>query len=180
MDELSELLQLRRAKLDVWRAEGSEPFGVTFPDTLSVASVVADFAEEKAVRLAGRVVAFRDMGKSIFGHFLDQTGRLQFYANKQTLGETALESFRRLDLGDIIGLEGTLFTTRTGEKTVKISKFVLLSKSLRPLPSQWHGLSDTEARYRQRYLDLIVNEDVRRTLTLRSRIVSEIASTAVR
>ena len=179
MDELSELLQLRRAKLDAWRADGIDPFGTSFPDTLSTAAVVADFAEEKAVRVAGRIVAFRDMGKSIFGHFLDQTGKLQFYANKQSLGgETAdpalLESFRRLDLGDIVGFEGTLFTTRTGEKTIKVTKFVLLSKSLRPLPSAWHGLSDDETRYRQRYLDLIVNEDVRRTFVLRSKIVSEI------
>ena len=176
MDELSELLQLRRAKLDAWRAEGTDPFGQPYPDTQAVSAALADFAEEKPVRLAGRIVAFRDMGKSIFGHFLDQSGKLQFYANKQSLagqGEAAIESFRRLDLGDVIGAEGTLFTTRTGEKTVKIAKFVLLSKSLRPLPSAWHGLSDTEARYRQRYLDLIVNDDVRRVLTLRSKIVSE-------
>ena len=174
MDELSELLQLRRAKLETWRSEGVEPFGVPFPDTEAVASIVAGFAEEKAVRLAGRIVGFRDMGKSIFGHLLDQTGKLQFYANKQSVGEALLEGFRRLDLGDFIGIEGTLFTTRTGEKTVKISKFTLLSKSLRPLPSQWHGLSDTEARYRQRYLDLIANDEVRKTLQLRSKIVSEI------
>ena len=174
MDELSELLQLRRAKLETWRSEGVEPFGVPFPDTEAVSSIIAGFAEEKAVRLAGRIVGFRDMGKSIFGHLLDQTGKLQFYANKQSVGEALLEGFRRLDLGDFIGIEGTLFTTRTGEKTVKISKFTLLSKSLRPLPSQWHGLSDTEARYRQRYLDLIANDEVRKTLQLRSKIVSEI------
>ena len=174
MDELSELLQLRRAKLETWRSEGVEPFGVPFPETEAVSSIIAGFAEEKAVRLAGRIVGFRDMGKSIFGHLLDQTGKLQFYANKQSVGEAPLEAFRRLDLGDFIGIEGTLFTTRTGEKTVKISKFTLLSKSLRPLPSQWHGLSDTEARYRQRYLDLIANDEVRKTLQLRSKIVSEI------
>jgi len=174
MDELSELLQLRRAKLETWRSEGVEPFGVPFPETEAVSSIIAGFAEEKAVRLAGRIVGFRDMGKSIFGHLLDQTGKLQFYANKQSVGEALLEGFRRLDLGDFIGIEGTLFTTRTGEKTVKISKFTLLSKSLRPLPSQWHGLSDTEARYRQRYLDLIANDEVRKTLQLRSKIVSEI------
>ena len=173
MDELSELLQVRRTKLEAWRNEGVAPFGVSFPGTESTAAIVADFAEEKAVRLAGRIIGFRDMGKSIFGHLSDQHGKLQFYANKQSVGETEIESFRRLDLGDFIGIEGTLFTTRTGEKTVKITKFTLLSKSLRPLPSQWHGLSDAETRYRQRYLDLITNDEVRRVFVLRSKIVSE-------
>lgn len=173
MDELSELLQVRRTKLSAWQAEGTDPFGGSFPGTRSVADTVSSFQEEAPAKLAGRVVAFRDMGKSIFGHFLDQSGRLQFYANAQSLGD-ALDSFRRLDLGDIIGVEGTLFTTRTGEKTVKVTRFVLLSKSLRPLPSQWHGLSDAESRYRQRYLDMIANPEVRDTFVLRSRIVREI------
>jgi lysyl-tRNA synthetase class 2 len=176
MEEISELLQLRRNKLDTWKASGIDPYGHAFPGTTFVSEIIETFAENKTVRLAGRVISFRDMGKSIFAHLLDQTGRLQIYVNKQSLGEATLEQFRQVDLGDFIGGEGNLFVTKTGEKTVKLTSFTLLCKSLRPIPSQWYGLSDVEARYRQRYLDLIVSPEVKEVLFKRTKIVREIRS----
>lgn len=174
MEEISELLQLRRKKLETWTSAGVAPYGHSFPGTSFISEIVDRFEENKTVRVAGRVISFRDMGKSIFAHLLDQTGRLQIYVNKQSLGEAPLELFRQIDLGDFIGGDGTLFTTRTGEQTVKLTSFTLLSKSLNPIPSQWFGLSDVEARYRQRYLDLIVNPEVRDVLYKRTKIVREV------
>jgi len=113
------------------------------------------------------------MGKNVFAHIQDETGKLQVYAQVQGLGDK-FAFWKLLDIGDFIGGEGTLFTTKTGEKTVRLSDLRILSKSLRPIPSQWYGLSDVEQRYRQRYVDLIVSEDARKVLLLRSRIVSEV------
>lgn len=176
MEDQNELLTLRRQKLATWRAAAIEPFGSAFPETQPVATILAEFAEVKIVRVAGRIVSFRDMGKSIFAHVLDQSGKVQIYVNKQSLGDAAFELYRQLDLGDFIGGEGALFTTKTGEKTVKLSSFTLLSKSLRPIPSEWFGLSDVESRYRQRYLDLILSPEVREVFAKRSLIVREIRS----
>jgi lysyl-tRNA synthetase, class II len=173
MDELSELLRLRREKLEAWRSRGAAPFGAAYSGTELAADVMAGYQDERPARVAGRLVSIRDMGKSIFAHLLDQSGRIQIYVQKQALGE-AFDSFKQLDLGDIIGGEGTLFLTKTGEKTVRLSSFQLLSKSLHPLPSQWHGLADVEQRYRQRYLDLIANPEVREVFYQRIRIVREI------
>jgi lysyl-tRNA synthetase class 2 len=173
MDELSELLRLRREKLDVWRQSGVAPFGQAYPGTASAGAIIADYQEDRPARVAGRLIAIREMGKSIFAHIQDQSGRLQIYLQKTTLGE-AFDSFKKLDLGDYIGAEGTMFTTKSGEKTLRVASFQLLSKALRPLPSQWHGLADVEQRYRQRYLDLIVNEEVRRVFQQRVQIVREI------
>jgi lysyl-tRNA synthetase class 2 len=126
------------------------------------------------VAVAGRLVVIRDMGKSQFVKILDQQGQIQLYVKKDLVGEEAYARFKKLDLGDFIGAEGTLFKTKTGEITVRVDRYTLVSKALRPLPEKWHGLSDAEQVYRQRYLDLIVNAESRQRLMLRSRIVSGI------
>jgi lysyl-tRNA synthetase class 2 len=173
MEDESELLALRRGRLETWRELGVEPFGAAFPGTESCGQVVENYADERKVRVAGRLISKREMGKNVFAHIQDETGKLQVYAQVQGLGDK-FAYWKLLDLGDFIGGEGTLFTTKTGEKTVRLSDLRLLSKSLRPIPSQWYGLSDVEQRYRQRYVDLIVSEEARRVLLLRSRIVGEV------
>ncbi|PTX94855.1 lysine--tRNA ligase [Verrucomicrobia bacterium LW23] len=170
----ADLLQLRRAKVDQWRARGNDPFGTAFPATQLAANVIAGYEEDQSVRVAGRLVAIREMGKSVFAHILDQSGRIQLYAQKNVLGDEGFAQWKLLDLGDWVGAEGNLFTTKTGEKSVRVSALTLLSKTLRPIPSEWYGLSDPEARYRQRYLDLIANPEVRDTLSKRSQIVREV------
>jgi lysyl-tRNA synthetase class 2 len=174
MEDESELLALRRARLEAWRNLGVDPFGGAFPGTETCAQAVANYADDRPVRVAGRLISKREMGKNVFAHIQDETGKLQVYAQLQGLGEEKFRYWKMLDLGDFIGGEGALFTTKTGEKTVRLSDLTLLSKSLRPIPSQWYGLSDVEQRYRQRYVDLIVSEEARRVLLLRSRIVSEV------
>jgi lysyl-tRNA synthetase class 2 len=173
MEDESELLALRRARLDTWRELGIDPFGQPFPGTETCGQVVQNYADERPVRIAGRLISKREMGKNVFAHIQDETGKLQVYAQVQGLGDK-FAFWKMLDIGDFIGGEGTLFTTKTGEKTVRLSDLKILSKSLRPIPSQWYGLSDVEQRYRQRYVDLIVSEEARRVLLLRSRIVSEV------
>jgi lysyl-tRNA synthetase class 2 len=173
MEDESELLALRRARLDTWRELGVDPFGEAFPGTETCEQARLNYADERPVRVAGRLISKREMGKNVFAHIQDETGKLQVYAQVQGLGDK-FAYWKLLDIGDFIGGEGTLFTTKTGEKTVRLSDLRLLGKSLRPIPSQWYGLADVEQRYRQRYVDLIVNEEARRVLLLRSRIVSEI------
>ena len=173
MEDESELLALRRARLDTWREMGIDPFGEAFPGTETCRQTVENYADERPVRIAGRLISKREMGKNVFAHIQDETGKLQVYAQVQGLGDK-FAYWKLLDIGDFIGGEGTLFTTKTGEKTVRLSDLRILSKSLRPIPSQWYGLSDVEQRYRQRYVDLIVSEDARRVLLLRSKIVSEV------
>jgi lysyl-tRNA synthetase class 2 len=173
MEDESELLALRRGRLDTWRGMGIDPFGEAFPGAESCRQVIDNYAEERKVRIAGRLISKREMGKNVFAHIQDETGKLQVYAQVQGLGDK-FAFWKMLDLGDFIGGEGTLFTTKTGEKTVRLSDLKILSKSLRPIPSQWYGLSDVEQRYRQRYVDLIVSEEARKVLLLRSRIVSEV------
>ena len=173
MEDESELLALRRGRLEAWRELGVEPFGAGFSDVESCRQVIENYADERKVRVAGRLISKREMGKNVFAHIQDETGKLQVYAQVQGLGEK-FAYWKLLDIGDFIGGEGTLFTTKTGEKTVRLSDLRLLSKSLRPIPSQWYGLSDVEQRYRQRYVDLIVSEEARKVLLLRSRIVSEV------
>ena len=125
-------------------------------------------ADETPVQIAGRVMALRGHGKTMFGHIEDLTGRLQFYVKRDDIGEDLYKVFKLVEVGDIIGVKGTLFRTRTEELTVKVDTFEVLSKSLRPLPEKWHGLTDKEIRYRQRYVDLIMNRDVRDVLMKRS------------
>jgi lysyl-tRNA synthetase class 2 len=173
MEDESELLALRRARLDAWRNLGLDPFGGAFPGTETCAQAVQNYADERPVRVAGRLISKREMGKNVFAHIQDETGKLQVYAQLQGLGDK-FAYWKMLDLGDFIGGDGTMFTTKTGEKTVRLSDLTILSKSLRPIPSQWYGLSDVEQRYRQRYVDLIVNPEARNVLLLRSKIVSEV------
>jgi lysyl-tRNA synthetase class 2 len=173
MEDESELLALRRARLDTWREKNIDPFGQAFPGTETCAQAKENYADERPVRIAGRLISKREMGKNVFAHIQDETGKLQVYAQVQGLGDK-FAFWKLLDIGDFIGGEGTLFTTRTGEKTVKLSDLTILSKSLRPIPSQWYGLSDVEQRYRQRYVDMIVSEDARNVLLKRSQIVREV------
>ncbi|NCY22029.1 lysine--tRNA ligase, partial [bacterium] len=164
-------MEIRRQKLEQLRQLGVDPFGGPFPGTESSAEIRARWEEGRKVKLAGRIVSHRDMGKSQFLHLQDRAGRLQIYIQKPALPEKDRAVFDLLDLGDILGVEGTLFTTKTGEPSVRVEKLVLLAKSLAPLPDKWHGLVDTETRHRHRHLDLISNENSRRALDLRVRLV---------
>jgi lysyl-tRNA synthetase class 2 len=174
MEETNSLIEQRRAKLAALRARGIDPFRNKFTPTETCAQARANYAEGREVAVAGRITAHRDMGKSMFLDVRDQTGRLQVYAQKNVLGEESFDLFRHLDLGDFIGAKGTLFTTRTGEISVKLTAFVMLAKALRPPPEKWHGLADTEIRCRQRYLDLMSNPEVKEVFLKRSRIITEI------
>ena len=161
MEEENELIALRRKKLEALRAQGIEPFGPGFDVTGSIAEVRAQFNEGQTLRVAGRITAHRDMGKSHFLDLRDATGRIQIYIHSKEVGPELIELFRLLDIGDFIGVEGECFLTKSGEPTLKVRTFRLLAKALRPLPEKWHGLQDIEARYRQRYLDLLTNENSR-------------------
>ena len=173
-EDSNSLVEQRKAKLSALRAKGIDPFKNKFTPTEKCAAARANYAEGRAVSIAGRITAHRDMGKSMFIDVRDQTGRLQVYAQKNVLGDEAFDAFRHLDLGDFIGATGTLFITKTGEISVRLTSFVILAKALRPPPEKWHGLADTEIRYRQRYLDLVANPDVKEVFLKRSRIIREI------
>ena len=170
-EERSALLAVRREKLQKLRELGVDPFGGPFPGTQSSSEIRAGWEEGKKVRMAGRIVSHRDMGKSQFLHLQDRAGRLQIYVQKPSLPEKERSVFELLDLGDIVGVEGTLFLTKTGEQSIRVESFVLLTKALAPLPDKWHGLVDTETRHRHRHLDLLSNEASRRALDLRVRLV---------
>jgi lysyl-tRNA synthetase class 2 len=173
MDEENELIALRRKKLDALRAKGVDPFGSGFEVTGSIAEVREKFKEGETLHAAGRITAHRDMGKSHFLDLRDATGRIQIYIHAKEVGPELVDLFRLLDLGDFIGVEGTCFVTKSGEPTLKVRMFQLLAKALRPLPEKWHGLQDIEARYRQRYLDLITNERSRAVFEKRVTIMRE-------
>ena len=173
MEEENELIALRRKKLDALRAKGIEPFSSSFEVSGSIAEVRAQFKEGETLRAAGRVTAHRDMGKSHFLDLRDATGRIQIYIHAKEVGPDLTDLFRLLDIGDLIGVEGTCFITKSGEPTLKVRTFQLLAKALRPLPEKWHGLQDIEARYRQRYLDLLTNEHSRGVFEKRIAIVRE-------
>jgi len=181
MEELNDLLQQRRAKVDACREAGVNPFANDFQVTHTSAQVhdlhAADDKQklegcELEYRVAGRIMARRDFGKAAFLQLQDGGGRVQIYVAKDQIGEEAFEQFRKLDIGDIIGICGTPFRTKTDELSLRAKELRLLTKSLLPLPEKWHGLTDVETRYRQRYLDLIVNPEVREVFRKRSRIVS--------
>jgi lysyl-tRNA synthetase, class II len=174
MDESNSLIEQRKAKLSALRARGIDPFRNKFAPTVACANAHSNYAEGREVAVAGRVTAHRDMGKSMFIDVRDQSGRLQVYAQKNVLGEEQFDIFRHLDLGDFIGAKGTLFTTRTGEISVRLTSFAILTKALRPPPEKWHGLADTEIRYRQRYLDLVANPAVKDLFIKRSQIIREL------
>jgi lysyl-tRNA synthetase class 2 len=173
MEEENELIALRRQKLEALRAREVAPFGQSFETSGSVAEVREKFADGATLRAAGRITAHRDMGKSHFLDLRDATGRIQIYVQAKELGPETMETFGLLDLGDFIGVEGSCFLTKTGEPTLKVHKFEVLAKTLRPLPEKWHGLTDVEARYRQRYLDLVTNERSREIFAKRITILRE-------
>jgi lysyl-tRNA synthetase, class II len=177
--DANELIRRRREKLEGWRRRGVQPFGGRFPVTHRSGELQARFREAHGdelgsagqVNLAGRVTALRDHGKSCFADLMDQSGRIQLYARADALGEH-YALFTDLDVGDFVGVTGELFRTRKGELSVAVKHFELLAKALRPLPEKWHGLKDVETRYRQRYVDLVVNPQVRETFVLRSRLIA--------
>lgn len=178
--ELSELLQIRRDKLDSLRDLGIDPFGSKYVRENDAKSIVDAYAEidkpqleemNVSVSIAGRIMQKRGMGKAIFAHIQDLTGRIQIYVRKDTVDENKFAAFEMLDIGDIVGVKGTVFKTNTGEVSIKVKELEVLTKSLLPLPDKHHGLKDVELRYRQRYVDLIVNPDVQQTFILRSKII---------
>ncbi len=174
MEPENELIAQRREKLEALRARGVEPFGRAFETSGSIAEVRQKFKEGDSLRAAGRITAHRDMGKSHFVDLRDATGRIQAYFHEKEIGAAAMEIFNLLDLGDFIGVEGVCFLTKTGEPTLKARRFEVLAKALRPPPEKWHGLQDVEARYRQRYVDLVANEQSRETFQKRIALVREI------
>jgi lysyl-tRNA synthetase class 2 len=167
--------ETRREKLDALTASGIQPYAYAFPVTHRSARIRSEAAALEAsadrVRIAGRLITKRGHGKASFAHVKDADGAIQIYLREDALGQEAYERALALDLGDWVGIEGIVFTTRTGEVTVRAERVELLAKSLRPLPEKWHGLSDVETRYRQRYADLAVNDDVRAVFRARAAIV---------
>ena len=173
-DSENDIIRQRKENFNFLIAKGIEPYGRKFVSSHTSQDCISSYEESKSVKTAGRVVALRGHGKSAFGNLLDSKGKIQFYIKKDVIGADIFEIFQKVDLGDILGLEGKLFKTHTGEVTVLIEKFCFLSKALRPLPEKWHGLKDVEIRYRQRYLDLISSEGVREVFKKRSQAVSQI------
>ena len=175
--DLNNLMKIRKEKLDNLRAEGKDPFEITKFNRTHTSKQICDNYDElegKDVTIAGRMMAKRIMGKASFCHIQDEDGRIQSYVSINDLGEESYKKFKEDDIGDIIGITGFVFKTRTGEISIHAKEVTLLSKSLRPLPEKFHGLKDIDLRYRQRYVDLIVNPEVKDTFLKRTRILSEI------
>lgn len=172
--QLNELLQVRRNKLDELRNRGVEPFGRKFEADHYSLDIIDNFEalEGKQVTVAGRLISIRSHGKAAFAHLQDYQGQVQIYLRQDQVGEEKYDLFDLVDIGDFIGVVGEVFKTRKGEVTVNASDFTYLAKALRPLPEKWHGLKDVELRYRQRYVDLIVNQEVKQTFINRSKIIS--------
>jgi lysyl-tRNA synthetase, class II len=169
----AELIAVRREKLGKLRELGVDPFGAAFETTHTPSGLRADFAEGLQVKVAGRIHGWRDMGKSCFFHVGDIHGQIQGYISIKDLPEDQLAIFKCLERGDWLGIEGETFLTRTGEPTIKVSKFTVLSKALRPMPDKWHGVADREIKYRKRHLDLMSNEESAAIFVIRSRMVAE-------
>jgi lysyl-tRNA synthetase class 2 len=183
LDETNELIRQRLKKLKEFRAEGVEPYQARYRVANTIGPLVAEYGlqepdalEAAALRvgIAGRMMSLRVMGKTAFAHLQDATGRIQIYLRLDDVGEETFGLFKRFDIGDFVGVEGAIFKTKTGELTVRAEAVTLLTKSLRPLPEKWHGLKDRETRYRQRYVDLVVNQDVREVFRFRSRLIQTI------
>ncbi len=199
--ELSALLQVRRDKLSELQSEGRDPFKITkFDRTHTSAQIRDNYTEEEreltkrgsdevqiikahiseldgqTVQVAGRIMSKRGMGKVGFVHIADIEGQIQLFVKKDILGEDEYNRFKKLDIGDIVGAKGEVFTTQTGEISIRVETVTLLSKSLQPLPEKFHGMTDTDLRYRQRYIDLIMNADVKKTFINRSKIIASIRS----
>lgn len=179
-EELSDQLKVRREKLHNLREKGLDPFGKRFERTHQTEDIIAEYSEfekeeleekEVSVTIAGRIMTKRGKGKAGFAHIQDLTGQIQIYVRKDEIGEEAYETFNTADLGDIIGITGVIFKTKVGELSIKVKSFELLTKSLRPLPDKFHGLKDIEQRYRQRYVDLIMSPESKKTFITRSKII---------
>ena len=171
---LLDQVQVRRDKLAALQAEGQDPFQITkFDFNADSAAIKADYAayEGKIVRVAGRLMSKRGMGKVLFCDLQDNTGRIQLFVKIDEMGEDEFNRFKKNDIGDIVGAEGEVFTTKTGEVSIRTSSIQLLSKSLLPLPDKFHGLTDKEIRFRQRYLDLMVNPEVKQNFIIRSKFL---------
>lgn len=176
-ENLNELMQIRRDKLKYLQEHGKDPFKITVCDRNSTSEEIRnnfEALENKDVKIAGRIMSWRDMGKAAFMDIHDRTGRMQVYLKIDDIGQEAFEMLSKWDIGDIISVEGYVFKTRRGEISVHAKKLELLSKSLLPLPDKFHGLRDTDLRYRQRYVDLIVNPEVKNTFINRSKIIKAI------
>ena len=176
-EDLNHILKARRDKLSELQQTGNDPFFITKYDVDKHSADIKDNFEKldgKSVNIAGRLMSKRVMGKASFCHVQDLTGKIQAYVARDSVGEDEYKAFKKLDIGDIVGVTGTVFKTQTGEISIHATDVVLLSKSLKPLPEKFHGLTDTDTRYRQRYVDLIMNEDVKDTFVKRSRIITEI------
>jgi lysyl-tRNA synthetase class 2 len=183
MEDYNELIQQRFKKLSEISAMGTRAYAGRFDVSSSSQELLRSYGQSTKeelenkrieVTLAGRIIAMRSFGKACFSHIQDGSGKSQAYFQKNTLGEDRYALFKKLDIGDFIGVKGFLFRTKTNELTVDVEDFTLLAKSLRPLPEKWHGLTDVELRYRQRYLDLIVNPEVKNVFVLRTKIVHAI------
>lgn len=176
--ELNEQMQVRLQKMQAMQEKNIDVFASKFDYTHSLTDIVDDAEKyietEQIVKVAGRIMAMRGHGKTMFWNIMDQNHKIQIYLRKDTLGEEAYENFKLYDIGDIIGVTGVVFRTKTGELSIKVQDVAFLSKALRPLPEKWHGLKDVETRYRQRYVDLISNPDVRETFKTRSKIISTV------
>ena len=176
-EKLNEILMLRRQKLFDLQASGNDPFEIVKFDQTHHSAQIIENAEtllESTVSVAGRMMSKRIMGKASFAHLMDGQGKIQVYLKRDLMGEDSYKEFKMLDIGDIIGVVGRVFMTHSGEVTIEAAKLTLLAKSLQPLPEKYHGLKDADLRYRQRYVDLIVNPEVRDTFVKRSLIIREI------
>src|SRR3954469_4424066 len=178
-EQLRDQRRQRLAKLDALRADGVDPYPVRFDADVTAGALHAEYGDlepgtetERVVRLAGRILLLRRQGKLSFATVQDRDGTVQLFVNQRAIGQEAHEAFDRLDRGDWIGVTGTVMTTKRGELSIGVQEFQLLSKALRPLPEKWHGLSDVDTRYRQRYVDLVVNEDARRIALARIDIIA--------
>ena len=172
--DLNQVLKVRREKLAELQAAGKDPFVITKYDQTSHSREIVEHFEEmdgREVSIAGRIMSKRVMGKASFCHVQDKLGTIQCYVQRDSLGDEAYKEFKRMDIGDIVGVKGYVFKTQTGEISVHAEQVTLLSKSLQPLPEKFHGLVNTDIRYRQRYVDLIMNQDVKETFIKRSEII---------
>lgn len=177
VQDLNQLRKVRREKLANLQAEGNDPFKITKYDVDTHAQDCKDKYDEyegKDVSIAGRLMAKRVMGKASFCNVMDVSGNIQCYVARDEVGEEPYKAFKKMDIGDIVGVKGRVFTTKMGEISIHVTSIILLSKSLQILPEKFHGLTDTDVRYRQRYVDLIMNEESKKTFITRSKIISEI------
>jgi len=172
--EINEILQQRLGKLEALKQGKLQAYPSGVPKRTEISRVLKDFQEGRRVTVCGRVMAKRVHGKAAFLDFKDETGKIQAYVKEDSLDRDSLAVFQGLDIADFICVEGELFKTRTNEPTVKTDKILILAKALRPLPEKWHGLKDVDIRFRQRYLDLISNEEVKKVFVMRSKIVKAI------